>query len=71
MAIETASIMGDKYGKQTIEQLTKEKWKPPPVGLVTGRWGFVPRDYNGQAIIAGAGTMSVVHDALSAKHKLV
>ncbi|RLN16079.1 hypothetical protein C2845_PM02G03340 [Panicum miliaceum] len=32
-----------------------------------GSWGFVVRDENGQAVLAGAGNLQAVHDALCAE----
>jgi len=32
-----------------------------------GVWGFIVRDHTGASVVAGAGRINVVHDALSAE----
>ena len=32
-----------------------------------GAWGFIARDHDGLAMLAGAGRINVLHDALSAE----
>jgi len=59
---------------------TKECWSKPQAEMLKvnfdggfvaqekrGSWGFVVRDENGQAVLAGAGNLSAVHDALCAE----
>ncbi|BAT01735.1 Os07g0513450 [Oryza sativa Japonica Group] len=55
-------------------------WAPPPAGKIklnvdaayqanrkTGGWGFVLRDEEGHALLAGAGRLEFVHDVVSAE----
>lgn len=58
----------------------RRRWTPPPTELLkvnvdgaffaagqTGGWGFVVRDHAGIAVLAGAGKLDAVHDALCAE----
>ncbi|TVU08775.1 hypothetical protein EJB05_42187, partial [Eragrostis curvula] len=55
----------------------KSKWSPPPPELLkinidgafsenlkSGAWGFIVRDHEGAAVLAGSGHLTAVHDAL-------
>nr|BAD05391.1 hypothetical protein [Oryza sativa Japonica Group]BAD05566.1 hypothetical protein [Oryza sativa Japonica Group] len=58
----------------------QRKWHPPILGELklnfdgaffdegkTGGWGFVVRDHGGHCVLAGAGRIELVHDALCAE----
>ncbi|GJN08457.1 hypothetical protein PR202_ga26377 [Eleusine coracana subsp. coracana] len=58
----------------------QKRWNPPPSELLkinidgaffedhkNGGWGFIVRDHDGSAILAGAGKLTVVHDAMCAE----
>ena len=58
----------------------KSAWTPPPIDILKitfdgafsqeerkGAWSFIERDHDGLAMLAGAGRINVLHDALSAE----
>jgi hypothetical protein len=64
----------------TLAAKEQAKWKPPDVGWLKanidgaflnetkkGAWGFIIRDHGGQMILAGAGNVNPVHNALMAE----
>lgn len=67
--------------KATCSQVPKvQRWSPPPVDYLkinvdgaykreskTGAWRFIVRDHEGATVLAGAGNLGSVHDALIAE----
>jgi hypothetical protein len=60
---------------------TRVKWHAPPIDILKvnidgafmekekiGAWSYVVRSSNGQAIMAGAGKMTAVHDVVHDTH---
>ena len=69
---------------KTTQSTATQLWKPPPENFYKintdgafrnaekdGAWGFVIRDCQGHGILAGAGHLNVVHDALAAEGEAV
>ena len=66
--------------QQTHREKATPKWSVPPQGqlkintdgsfipdTLQGSWGFIIRDHEGEAILAGAGRLIAVSDALTAE----
>jgi hypothetical protein len=63
-----------------VLEVVRQRWNPPPEGIwkinvdgafweqeKKGAWGFVVRDDQGHAALAGAGSLETVYDALIAE----
>ena len=80
-AHEIIASCGKKQTRPSREAIPGRKcWQPPPVDFLKvnfdgafravekdGAWGFIIRDSDGQAIVAGSGRLSAVPDAISAE----
>ncbi|GJN00674.1 hypothetical protein PR202_ga17870 [Eleusine coracana subsp. coracana] len=77
-AVSDVSIM--KHTATMRVPKIKKRWIPPPIELLkinfdaaffadskSGGWGFIVRDHDGDVIMAGAGKLNAVQDALCAE----